>query len=385
MVPKPWTDIAPAPQEICRKEGVFENSTPHTGELFTDGSGGIHTADPRIRRCGWAVVMAQRTPQQSAISIGEMWGTLGGPQQTVPRAELYAVRMAVKHTAGPITIFSDCKYVVDGYHKGRDHTVQGSNGDLWLELWQACQGREGTVTMAKVKAHTSEEEVQAGLISRYHQAGNKLSDEYAGKGSQLHQVPEDVVAQITDIDKMATCVLLRLQVINMACAKEFHNLKSRRQEAPGQAVAPLQAQRPRSLAQRAQEKLTLLGHKINISHVKLACTQCYQSRPVKEALAWVKEGQCPGPPAPSTGSSGAPRPPTTHKQGHQRFGQGTVHETHRTTLIKGLLFCWGCGGFSVNKVRALAKPCAPLKCKRARLTRVRRGLPPTSSVQWPEP
>jgi len=183
------------------------------------------------------------------------------------------------------------------------------------------------------------------------------------------------------IDRMAEGVLQRQLAINMACVKEFPNQSSRKRQASGKAEAS-GAQGPK---RTARDRLTELGHDIEVQRTTLKCTRCCCSRPTKEAQKWVKEGVCQGPPAPSTGDTTAPRPPTERVQAPQRFGRGLVHPTHRTTLIKGLLFCWGCGGFSVTKVRALAKPCAPLKSKRVRLARVRSGLPPTRAVQWPVP
>ena len=53
--------------------------------VFTDGSGGKNSDDPRLRRCGWALVI----PGATTPDCGRC-GNLLGPQ-TVPRAELTAL------------------------------------------------------------------------------------------------------------------------------------------------------------------------------------------------------------------------------------------------------------------------------------------------------
>ena len=58
------------------------------GRVYTDG-GGRYPADPRLRSCSWAVY---------ANDARWISGTLPGEQQSVTRAELYAVYMAVLHT-----------------------------------------------------------------------------------------------------------------------------------------------------------------------------------------------------------------------------------------------------------------------------------------------
>jgi len=386
LVPKGWTTTGPLPQEsLQQREGVFLGSKPFGGEYFTDGSGGLHTADPRLRRCGWAVVSATKSAQERAVLEGALWGTLSD-WQTVPRAELYAVIMAVEHTNGPIQVYSDCKYVVDGYHRGKDSTIHGSNGDLWVRLWAACAARAcGEVKLTKVKAHTSQADEDTGLITRFHREGNEYSDKYAGLGAQLNQVPQECIDRVHAVDLKAKWVIRRLLAINMACVKLYPNSKpvAVKQAAPAQA-----AKRPRIAQAWARARLAALGHKLLLVNTTLRCTVCKQSRPLKQAGLWVKGGRCPGPPAPTSASSqGMPAPP---KSGAgpctaQPFSRGVVHISHRTTLHKGLVMCWKCGAYSKARLRALARRCQPLKCTQARLARMRQGLPPTPGLVWPEP
>ena len=184
---------------------------------------------------------------------------------------------------------------------------------------------------------------------------------------------------------MATKVLQRLLTINMACAKEAPTQGSKRHRAD-----PKRATRPRRTGIRlatASKQLAELGHVINPKRGNntLACQRCLCNRPLREAPAWALAGQCPGPPTASTGPQGLPRPPPSAGVHVSGFGRGRVHPSHRTTLIKGLLFCWGCGGYAAARVKALATPCGPLTDTGQRLARVRQGLPPKPHMQWPEP
>eukprot|EP00973_Karenia_brevis_P071059 9872481-Karenia_brevis.AAC.1 len=62
-------------------------------------------------------------------------------RQTVPRAEMSAVtraRLHVQATGHGITgvsIWSDSKVVVQGFHKGKAHTLQSMLVTDWEDLW----------------------------------------------------------------------------------------------------------------------------------------------------------------------------------------------------------------------------------------------------------
>ena len=96
-VPTAWTTRAPIPEvtETC----IIGESTRYNRTYYTDGSGGKTGKDKRMRACGWAAVaittgrwaddplhpcMYRPTPTHA------LFGTVGGKEQTVPRAQLNA-------------------------------------------------------------------------------------------------------------------------------------------------------------------------------------------------------------------------------------------------------------------------------------------------------
>eukprot|EP00973_Karenia_brevis_P062926 8748008-Karenia_brevis.AAC.1 len=66
-------------------------------------------------------------------------------RQTVPRAEMTAVIRALLHvkTTGfritKVTIWSDSKVVVQGYNRGKIHTLQSMLVAEWEDLWEQAE------------------------------------------------------------------------------------------------------------------------------------------------------------------------------------------------------------------------------------------------------
>ncbi len=62
--------------------------------LFTDGSGGIKTADRRIHSCGWGVCVVLENMSAPEVLAG-LAGALPLNPQTVPLSELHALMQAL--------------------------------------------------------------------------------------------------------------------------------------------------------------------------------------------------------------------------------------------------------------------------------------------------
>eukprot|EP00973_Karenia_brevis_P089704 12399068-Karenia_brevis.AAC.1 len=60
-------------------------------DIYTDGSGGERSADPRLRRCGWAWIINSSNGDKQFGPVAHYggYGIMDG-RQTVPTAEMTA-------------------------------------------------------------------------------------------------------------------------------------------------------------------------------------------------------------------------------------------------------------------------------------------------------
>ena len=121
IVPKPWV-TTPSPPEKSTALHYQQPTFPPNSHYFLDGSGGLFSNDPRLRRTGFAIVNLSTTAPFPANWA--LYGNVSG-HQTTPRAELYALHKllqlalfdgALHQPNRLITIYTDCQYVVQGFH-----------------------------------------------------------------------------------------------------------------------------------------------------------------------------------------------------------------------------------------------------------------------------
>ncbi len=97
----------------------MRGSTRHLA-LFTDGSGGIKTADRRIRSCGWGVCVVLENIGAPGVLAG-LAGALPLNPQMVPMSELYARMQAlllVPSGLDTVTVYADAMHVVSNTRNG---------------------------------------------------------------------------------------------------------------------------------------------------------------------------------------------------------------------------------------------------------------------------
>ena len=83
LVPKTWTEANLWPEFA---PGIVGCMTWQPDIYFSDGSGGVHSKDPRLRRVGWGIVRLDQDGELREACHGSVPG-----KQTVPRAELMAL------------------------------------------------------------------------------------------------------------------------------------------------------------------------------------------------------------------------------------------------------------------------------------------------------
>ena len=184
------------------EHGLLTASAGGTLTLATDGSGGAHSADPRLRRVGWGVV---------AFLDGEVVGTLFGSlsgAQTVNRAELRAFLAAAAATTADALLLADSSYVLDGYARGPDWQ-HDSNQDLWARLWRTLGSRPGKLHTLKVASHRQLEDA-ADDGERPAWLANSLADTVAGSAAARYELPPDAADALHTEDALLARVARRL-------------------------------------------------------------------------------------------------------------------------------------------------------------------------------
>eukprot|EP00959_Pyramimonas_sp_CCMP1952_P087768 1836613-Pyramimonas_sp.AAC.1 len=105
----------PFPVEEVTLEGKWPESDrlplPPGSVIGSDGSGGEHSRDARLRRVGWSFVVCVGKEVKAAKRC-----SVAGPRQTVPRAGLLAVIRALQSTTGDaaVVVVVDASYITKG-------------------------------------------------------------------------------------------------------------------------------------------------------------------------------------------------------------------------------------------------------------------------------
>ena len=119
--------------------------------VFVDGSC-LETTSPCRALSGWAVILANR-------SAPICTGTLPGIAQSINRAELFSLLVAVQWAVSfcvSLEVWSDSQYVCDGYNDmifAGGPNLDGPNADLWQLLWSWVSRLLSIPKIHKVKAH----------------------------------------------------------------------------------------------------------------------------------------------------------------------------------------------------------------------------------------
>ncbi len=152
------------------------------GVAYTDGA--LRGMIRRAARAGWAVVVADSRHRMKWAR----YGTCAEPYPSVVRSELRAVLECLRYASGsPLVIYVDNQEVVDGCQKGRKWSTAANRdgADLWRAIWDILDQVGKEISICKVKAHTHEEDIEAGIITVEQRDGNEIADVLAKKASHL--------------------------------------------------------------------------------------------------------------------------------------------------------------------------------------------------------
>ena len=341
-VPIYWTRgllpkcIAPVPAPS--DEGItmqnFGRLPRHFGGLFgSDGSGGEQ--EGVLKRAGWGWA---RHDQRGGDEIVEMqWGSLGGPHQTTPRAELTAVLKILVLCNRPAQIWTDHFNIVRGFDGGPNHTQSSANGDLWCAVWEEIwrlrvQGH--SVSIMWIRSHTDEVSSVHASTSLPALLCNMVADELAKEGAKL-DLP-------TDFDKQRykdECEKVSL-VAKRAVEIVAHLKLAERRRPP----KPEQQAKPEKIKQQILKLAITTTHQVKLIGRRYRCQCCFAFSPPasRRTVAWLQH-QCPG----------------RTREGEESFMIGGPHPSHVAQLaVTGhFVFCVVCARWGVERFVSLRAPC----------------------------
>ena len=319
--------------------------------LATDGSGGPHAADPRVRRCGWGFVALG--PDGQIRFSGH--GPLDYWRQTVPLAELAAATALALCTVGDLEVVIDNDSVVGGINAGpaRKHET---NTHAWRVFWSTVGDRQ--IRAVKVKSHLDAATAEAAGVPELHWRGNTLADELAERAALAAQLPPADLEAVRWADQRAQAVQEHLLAVAMAVAREAGRLygPSSRLERAREA-----RQRTQERKERLEAATARTAHRWCPSSGR--CLVCFLGPTRTLSRTNFLLTACAGQP-------------------HQ------IHDSHALERHRGLWFCGRCGATGVRRFsahRGLGAPCHPPTASgKVMLARLRAGKLPYGRSAWPD-
>ena len=255
-MPAEWTKVPTPTHVTVVQHGERLARAQATIVVFTDGSGRKNTSDPRLRRCGWAWVIPGPNGPICGVS-----GNLTG-QQIVPRAELKALIefvLKLEQTAHitNVTIYSDCKMVVDVFNAGIERCRKSNLWEMWRDFWgpyERLRHRMNSFTILKVKSHS--DSVPAEL-----KHGNDMADKYAGEA--VREVTSGDEARVLRLDR-------KTRLIQERIIQAIYLLQKRGRHPEEPATEPHTIRAPRVAAAKR------LQHEVSRRGPYLECARCGQ-------------------------------------------------------------------------------------------------------------
>jgi len=264
-----------------------------------------------------------------------------------------------------MTLWSDCKYVVDGMHKIQFRPtlpLPKKNRTLWIDARRMLSARTSVFIIHKVLAHATHKDVKDGKLSPWERLGNHIADKYAGDAAERYAIKHKLFAKLDLIDSQAPDILKRLIAINLdICAKSPRDKGDRTPKPKDPTGLSLDARLNATLADNDHSIV-----KFKSGHYR--CLKCHGYH-TKQLAATAFSEPCRGDMAIF----------------ERRFGRAEINDSHWLCVTRGLAWCNICGGFSTKKVAALGRPCKkPKGAKRTILNHLREGILPYSLEDWPD-
>ena len=415
LTPKKWTFDAQLPEGWMRTVGDRAHPDPYR-PIYLDGSGGEHSSDPRLRKCGYAWV-------QYLPVTGEVWGQYGaleGPQ-TVPRSEVRALHsaLAALHAPGPhqdvcpgwvIDIHTDNKWVFDKANAIlAGHSPSSLHGDLWMPTIDMLLHPRFQIRVFKVKAHITENDPPQDPA---HTQGNDHADTWAKQGAFEAFHGRTDSAQFAGCvpgteDRPAVCKCAQhARVIELRRTDQVTWFILRRLAAVATYLPRTFKLPPQEIIRRPpplDEAIAVLGHRVRRCAPITNNGVCWGPSPVRDGAlgdmghcelcgftwskrhrrALVARGPCPGYYVWDTAIPWNLERPWRYPREVPLVWRGhSIHLSHILVYYRGYIYCNTCGARSAKAPSAALIASCPMRplseATAKRLTRMRAG-------QWPDP
>ena len=335
------------PNFVARWCGGVEVEDPtFTGNVYSDGSviGGCRRGDERR---GWAAVCID---EQGKVRFG-IYGTCPDHFPTSLRAELWALLQVLRHSCPPVTIWIDNAGVVAGFGKGGQWCVAACRpaADLWALIWDKVDDLGGSgISVAKVKAHATEADIQAGRSTPLQMAGNDHADHFAKRGAALAEhISSTASSRQSYLMAQRWYQWLAVLVSTWPSDTQRHRQSARSRK------------RKRSAREGDAEVVALDSDAVDEAN-KEAADEAAEEVNEEEALPVAKGAMV--------------SPGDAARQGTVRFGPG--HILYRSGPM---FWCGICGAYAELRLKSLKQPCTGGAGKGPRagqLARLRNGMHP---------
>ena len=180
--------------------------------LAGDGSGGEHSKDPRIRRCGFGVAILEDSKDGAVVVVKLIFGTVPGGQDSY-RAEATAILCVLLRIVGNCVMIVDSEAVYKTFKKPPNSNLK-HNGLLWQAIFEARADRlsrgVGSINLKWVPSHKTIQQFVGAGGNPLHWAANSIADSLAGQAALESALDPDSVAESRLQHKVAHRVLRRL-------------------------------------------------------------------------------------------------------------------------------------------------------------------------------
>ena len=343
----------PADTAVEWKIGDWGVLAEEGGIFGTDGAGGKHSSEPRLRRCGFSAVCLRR----SAAGDGRlqlraaMWSTLAGQHQSVPRAEMSAILWLLGCIRGPLVVHTDHWNIVRRWKSGNKNSA-GAMSDLWYDFWALVEARVHPVVLHWVPSHRNLDAVEEGAVDELPFFLNMAADAFAVQAAKHHEVEAIVAKRVAELDAVARMVQQRLVAVNL-------DLAGRRCTT---VVKSAEKQSSRAANKWASDRQLLLRsqHKLAYHRGRWACSTCCKATKATAVAGSFISQPCVGPPADEGG--GLPPAELVLGSAAMRDALTRCHRSHRLQARRGVVVCLRCGAWHSpelprNRMQKLSSIC----------------------------